>query len=170
MYQFNNGLDCSAFVGWTIYNTVNTKSGNQSFTKNSGVEAVSLANRGFGKVKAASQITSYRPGDIMYINGHIWICLGQCSDKSVVILHASPNGVQLNGTYTPAGRKKSKAYRLAKAYMQKYYPGWKWDDFSRNYYGRYNQFRWSYGSGKLMKDPDGWRLKSAEQILKLLYQ
>ena len=168
-YEFKNGLDCSGFVGWTVYNTVNTKSGNQSFTMQSGSEAVSLANRGFGTLTAASRIKSYQPGDIMYINGHIWICMGQCRDGSVVILHSSPNGVQINGTQTPAGKGDSTASRLAKKYMAKYYPGWKWPVVTHYYYGQYNQFRWTYGSKKLMRDPDGWRSKTAGQILKLLF-
>ena len=169
MYQFRDGLDCSGFVGWTVYNTVNTKSGNQSFTMQSGSEAVSLANRGFGTLTAAGSIKKYHPGDIMYINGHIWICMGQCKDGSVVILHSSPNGVQINGSQTPSGNGDSIASRLAKKYMKKYFPGWKFDVVTHYYYGKYNQFQWTYGKKKLMDDPDGWRDKTGGQILKLLF-
>ncbi len=44
------------------------------------------------------------PGDIGYDDGHTWIILGQCSDKSAVIVHSTPNaGCQIAGTCTPDG-------------------------------------------------------------------
>ena len=46
-----------------------------------------------------------KPGDIGYNDGHTWIVLGQCSDKSVVIVHSTPQaGVQISGTTTPTGK------------------------------------------------------------------
>lgn len=47
--------------------------------------------------------------------------LGQCADKSVVILHCTPNaGVQISGTPTPDGTYGSQAIKLAELYMAKY--------------------------------------------------
>lgn len=31
-----------------------------------------------------------QPGDIGYDDGHTWIILGQCPDKSAVVIHSTP--------------------------------------------------------------------------------
>ena len=62
-----------------------------------------------------------KPGDIGYNSGHTWIVIGQCSDKSVVIVHSTPQaGVQISGTTTPTGNYSSQAVALAKKYMAMY--------------------------------------------------
>lgn len=56
------------------------------------------------------------PGDIGYDDEHTWMILGQCKDKSAVILHSTPNaGVQISGTPTPDGNYGSQAIALQKS-------------------------------------------------------
>ena len=71
-----------------------------------------------------------RPGDVVSIPGHVWICLGQCGDGSAVILHSTPSpsvtgrpggGVQLS---VMGERENCLAVQLARWYMGRYYPEW----------------------------------------------
>ena len=75
--------------------------------------------------------------------GHVWICIGKCEDVSVVFVHSSPPGVQINGTTTPDGKEDSMAIKLATHYMTKYYQEWaeEYPKFSRNedYLTKYSQ-------------------------------
>ena len=34
---------------------------------------------------------TFKVGDIVSCTGHIWICLGVCSDGSLVIIHSTPS-------------------------------------------------------------------------------
>ena len=34
--------------------------------------------------------TNYYPGDIVSMNGHVWMCLGKCSDGGILLVHTSP--------------------------------------------------------------------------------
>jgi hypothetical protein len=52
----------------------------------------------------------------------VYIVIGQCDDGSVLLVHSSPAGVQINGTTTPSGENDSKAIILATKYMHEYYP------------------------------------------------
>ena len=173
-YQTRNGLDCSGFVGWTIYNAFNTKSGNSGYVYLAQTMTRVFSGKGWGSYKAAGAVRDYRPGDIMSTSaGHVYIVLGSCSDGSVVFVHSSPCGVQINGTYTPSGRKDSKAVKLAEKYLKKYYPKWykKFPKCSRDtsYLTQYSQMRWYLTGNCMMSDPDGYAKKNAEQILKDLF-
>lgn len=172
-YQINNGLDCSGFVGWTLYNVFNTENGKDGFVMSSTKMAREFANRGFGSFKDKSEVTDYKAGDIMSGPGHVWICIGQCEDGSVVFVHSSPPGVQINGTTTPDGNEDSMAIKLATRYMKKYYPEWasKYPKFSRNadYLTKYSQMRWTVDGTGVLTDPDGYFEKSVEEILADLF-
>ena len=98
------------------------------------------SGKGMGTVVSQAQLASSNwklyPGDIGYNSGHTWIVLGQCSDKSVVILHCTPNaGVQISGTPTPSGTYGSQAIKLAETYMSRYPGASKYDyhESSGNY-------------------------------------
>lgn len=130
------GLDCSGFVGWTLYNTFENKSGEEGYVGSSTKIAKGLYNRGWGDFSqevAPSDTNSYklRPGDVVSIKGHVWISLGTCDDGSVLIVHSTNGFVSRTGQ--PGGgvaigaigtSKDCEAYRLADAYMSRYYPEW----------------------------------------------
>lgn len=109
----------------------------------------------------------------MSSSGHVWMVVGQCNDGSVVLLHSSPPGVQLAGTPTPSGKTNSRAVKLAATYMKKYFPKWyrKYPDcsVSYQYLTQYAQMRWDVSGKSVMSDPEGYRNKNANQILKDLF-
>ncbi len=175
-YQVYDGLDCSGYVGWTLYNTFNTTNGNEGYVMLAQVMARTFANYGWGSYTAAGAVKNFKAGDIMSLaSGHVYIVVGECSDGSVVLLHSSPKGVMISGTYTRSGAKNSQAVRLATKYMKRYYPAWyaKFPEVSRNtdYLTKYSQMRW-YIKGKktMLTDPDGYRDKSASKVLKDLFK
>lgn len=165
------GLDCSGFVGWAAYQVMQTKS-----------------NLGFGYTVVSGDIGSYysntlkwgtivnqsylskngwtlKPGDIGYNDGHTWIVLGQCSDKSVVIIHSTPQaGCQISGTTTPEGNYSSQAVTLAKKYMSMYsgYSKFSYHPSCGNYIRNGNYLRWNSST---LSDPDGYANMTADQIL-----
>lgn len=173
-YQSRNGLDCSGFVGWTIYNAFNTKSGNRGYVCLAQQMTRVFSSKGWGSYTAAGAVKNYRAGDIMSTSdGHVYIVLGSCSDGSVVLIHSSPSGVQINGTYTPSGKQNSYAVQLATKYMKKYYPKWyaKFPNCSRgtSYLTRYSRMRWKLSGNCMMSDPDNYANKNAKQILMDLF-
>lgn len=131
------GLDCSGYLGWTLYNTFHTESDGTGYVGGSTGFAKRLAaEMGLGDwtqdvVKPdGTAKTAMKPGDIMSINGHVWISLGTCDDGSVVIAHSTPSlsrtgqpggGVQIGAIGTD---ENCEAYRLADKYMSEYYPEW----------------------------------------------
>ncbi len=169
------GLDCSGYVGWAVYNTINTENNLEGYVSSSKKIASNLAAKGWGFLAPKNSFTDYLAGDIMSAScndcAHVWICIGQCDDGSVVFVHSSPPGVQISGTYTRAGNKNSQAVTLANQYMKKYYPQWyeKYPDSSRNqsYLSHYDRFRWT--DGIMLSDPDGLRNMKAEDVLKSLF-
>ena len=82
-YQIHDGLDCSGFVGWVTYNTMETKDGQPGYVKESGKQIQWFEKKGFGKVIQADAITTYHPGDLMANQDHIFIVLGQYKDGSL---------------------------------------------------------------------------------------
>ena len=175
-YQIKNGLDCSGYVGWVIYNTFNTTSGNSGYVMLAQQMASRFSGYGWGSYKPASAVTDFKAGDIMSLaSGHVYIVVGQCSDGSVVLLHSSPCGVMISGTTTRSGSTGSEAISLANKYMKTYYPQWyaKFPNCTRgaSYITQYSQMRWYIGTKKsMLSDPDGYRSKSAKQILKNLFK
>lgn len=178
-YQIHDGLDCSGYVGWCVYNVMNIQNNQPGYVLSASKQAKKFSRLGFGKYRSASKVRNYKAGDIMSSTcsccGHVWIVIGQCQDGSVVLVHASPPGVQINGTTTPDGKKNSQAYRLAKKYMKKYYPSWhqKYAEVSRGpaYLSHYGQMRWNTTGGAVyLSDPEKYQKMSAEKILKDLFK
>ena len=164
-YMIHNGLDCSGFIGWSLFNLIpNT----QGYVMKSGVLTKTLAGYGWGAWYPKSTVKTHIAGDIMGMTGHVWISLGTCDDGSVLILQSSPPGVSLYGTQS--GNQKTKAVKLAENYIHKYYPGWyeKFPNCKRwsSYLTSYDMFRWNE---KFLPDPDGYRKMSPEEILKDLF-
>lgn len=172
-YQIEDGLDCSGYIGWCIYNILNTENGREGYVMNAGKMAENFAGRGWGTFKEHSKIMDYRAGDIMSSVGHVYMVVGQCNDGSVVLLHASPPGVQLCGTPSGRGNCNSKAVSLARKYMKRYYPEYykKYKNCSRDssYLKDYDQMRWDISGKAIMEDPEGYAEKTAEKILKDLF-
>lgn len=171
-YEIENGLDCTGYIGWVIYNVFNTESGNDGYVYFAKDIVYNLASLGLGTAIDRGQLTDRIPGDIMgsSIANHAWINIGMCEDGSVVLLHSSPPGVGLCAA-SATGNGTSKADELVRYYMSKYYP---------EYYGRYSVstrgssyltdydcFRWDRA---VLDDPEGYRNMTAEQILSDLFE
>ena len=185
-YNYNNyrdlttanrikGLDCSGFVGWASYQVMHTKSGEGGgYTVVSGDIGSYYQNTlKWGRIVNQNYLSQTKwkmqPGEIGYDSGHTWIVLGQCSDKSAVIVHSTPQaGCQIAGTCTPDGDYDSQAVALAKTYMSRYkgYTKYEYHPSCGNYIRRGNYLRW-YSS--TLSDPDGYKNKTAAQILADLY-
>lgn len=180
-YDYNNyrdlsvsnrakGFDCSGFVGWSAYQVMQTKSGvGSGYTVVSGEIGSYYKSLGWGTVLNQAALSkagwTLKPGDIGYNSGHTWIVIGQCSDKSVVIVHSTPQaGVQISGTTTPTGNYSSQAVALAKKYMAMYsgYNKFNYHTSSGNYIRNGNYLRWNSST---LSDPDGYLNKTADQIL-----
>jgi hypothetical protein len=113
----------------------------------------------------------FTPGDVVSKSGHVWIVIGQCSDGSVVVIHATPPYIQLGGTVSSTGSINSEAIELANEYMKMYYPvayeryGVKVLD--RSYLTGVNHFTWS---SSILSDSEGYRRKKPAEILNDLFQ
>ena len=121
-YQIHDGLDCSGFVGWAVYNVFETESGREGYVYASDDTAKTYASFGWGDFTPKSKVKDWKPGDVASMSGHVWICLGTCEDESVLLVHASPPGVRLCGTKGKKGT--SQAVALAEKTMQAYWPDW----------------------------------------------
>ena len=165
------GLDCTGYIGWTIYNLFNDKDGKQGYVFNSDVLGEKLKELGLGAVTCAENVTNYRAGDIFYSekNKHAFICIGQCEDKSIVLAHSSPPGVMISGTVTPEGKNQSIAQNIANEFMCKCFPKWyakfPVTDRGKDYLEGYNRFRFYK---VIVSDPDEFSLMSPQRILKSL--
>jgi glucan-binding YG repeat protein len=184
-YDYNNyrdlsastrakGLDCSGFVGWAAYQVMQTKSGvGSGYTVVSGDIGSYYVSLGWGSIVTQSALSSsswtLKPGDVGYNSGHTWIVIGQCSDKSVVIVHSTPNaGCQIAGTPTPSGDYSSEAAALAKKYMSKFsgYYKYNYNTTTGNYIRNGNYLRWNSAT---LSDPDGYSSMTADEILADLF-
>ena len=173
-YRIHDGLDCSGYVGWCIYNIRNTANGKKGYVYNASKQAKKFSEMGFGAFTPKESVKDHKAGDIMSSSGHVWITVGQCSDKSVVLLHASAPGVTLAGTAAPSGKKNSEAYKLAKRYMKKYYKSWysRYPDAFRgtSYLTEYSRMRWdTVSENAVLTDPDGLTDMTAEEVLRYLF-
>ena len=175
-YRYGAGLDCSGFVGWTLYNTMYSQNNQNWLCWTSGKTALKYieegwATEGFDKEKDKIKKKFY-PGDVVSMDGHVWISLGQCSDGSVLLVHSSPNGVQIAGTVTSKGKGNSEAYQLADKYMKKYYPNWPYATVccGKNYLkGLISVAHWKVsGSGAKLSDPEGYQNMTPAQVLQNL--
>lgn len=169
LYQIHNGLDCSGYIGWLLYNLLETENGKEGYVMSSSQMAKRFSELGFGEYTPAGQVTDWQAGDIMSMNGHAWMALGTCEDGSVVLLHASPPGVILSGTKLPDG-SESIAVQLASHYMKTYYPEWyaRYPDTSRphSYLTNSHRMRWYKD---VLSDEEGLRELSADEVLAWMY-
>lgn len=175
-YHIHEGLDCSGYIGWVVYNTLETENGREGYVYPAQDFAEKLAEQGLGTKINKEEVSAYCPGDIMSSRSdhHVWISLGGCSDGSVVLVHSSPPGVRLCGTAAADGYADSEAVHIAERFMQRFYPEWyeKFPDCSKNasYLTNYDQFRWNISESGVMSDKEGFSELTPEEILtELLY-
>lgn len=168
-YQIHDGLDCSGYVGWAVYNILETENGQDGYVLGATKMAREYADRGFGEYIPTAELTCWLPGDIMSMDGHVWIVVGMCDDGSVLFLHASPPGVIFCGTNLADG-SKSQAVKLAEEIMSTHYPDWyaKFPKCSRSY--SYLTQSWAMRwSRDILSDEDGVTDMSADEIVALIY-
>ena len=185
------GLDCSGYVGWTLYNTFENENGKEGYVFSSTENSRRLSDRGWGSLRQKVPGTDKRddssvhPGDVISIKGHVWLSLGTCKDGSVLMVHSTPSvsragqpggGVQIGAV---GYSKDCKAYKLAMEYMSEFYPEW-YDRYEADikspavFFGFEGDeagiFSWdtSGGSGGLT-DPEGVRNMDPVKLLKVLY-
>ena len=147
-----------------LYNTLYTQSGGSWLVYQSTEVASKYNSKGWVSLSTNNGNASFKPGDVVSMNGHVWISLGECSDGSVLLVHSSPKGVQISGT---SGRAAS----LATHYMKKYFPEWPYAarTVSSSYLSYAGKARWKVsGAGHILDDPDGLQKMSADQIMKFL--
>ena len=185
-YDYNNyrdlsaanrakGLDCSGFVGWAAYQVMQTKSGvGYGYTVVASDVGSAYKSNGWGAVGNQTWLANhdykFLPGDVGFNEGHVWIVLGQCKDKSLVIVHSTPQaGCQIAGTPTPSGNYSSEAIELAKKYMSRFpgYTKYHYNTSSGHYIKNGSYFRWNRTT---LADPDGYTNMTADQILKDLFE
>lgn len=186
------GLDCSGYVGWVIYNVVNTESGKEGYVLSASKMAKYFASKGWGSF--SKQIGSTMedakgdllPGDIVSKSGHVWICLGTCEDGSVVIAHSSPTksrtgqeggGVQIGAL---GESEDCEAYKLADYYMKTYFSKWyaRYPATLKNFYeytdfssGDTGIFSWrTSGTNAFLSDPEGIRSMTAKEVLEFIFK
>ena len=171
-YQIHDGLDCSGYVGWVIYNVFETTNGSSEedgYVLKATSMAETFAGLGWGTYQKASDVTEWKPGDIMSMEGHVWICLGMCEDGSVLLMHSSPPGVRISGTYMADGRK-SQAVELAEQCMRENYPLWYADypecGVKNNYLTTAAQMRWN----DTLSDEYGIQEMDAYEVVEFLFQ
>ncbi len=180
------GLDCSGYIGWTLYNTAHERSGEDGFVSSSTGLAAKLATRGYGALikPQAGEAPRLSPGDIVSISGHVYLSLGRCADGSTLIAHSTPSpsragqpggGVQIGAVGADEG---CEAYRLADGIMASFYPAWSrrypaclkspsvYFDFRKEGTG---VFRWRPGVVGGLTDPEGLQGADACQTAQLLF-
>lgn len=189
------GVDCSAYIGWVVYNVMHTESTTNDKSDGYVMSAVKMAktfaDKGWGEF--TRDIKSFKPGDIFSMSGHVWTVLGVCNDGSIVFLHSTPSyskagqgggGVQLSALNPNSDNDKNcEAYKLVTKYMTKYYPEWstRYDAVLRSYdsyatpaSGSTFKVTWSGNfswnlDGTGLTDPDGYANMSAAEILADLF-
>lgn len=166
------GLDCSGYVGWVMYNYMQragVSRESDNFVFKAGQQAKMFADMNLGTFTNYTDVTDFMPGDIMSSSNHVYIVVGSCQDGSLVLLHSSPPGVQLCGTYSKSGSRFSDGIYIAREYMLFYHTDW-YDKFGgcirdTSYLTEYSQFRWHLFDSSLMSDPDNLLIKSPREIL-----
>ncbi len=168
-YQIRDGLDCSGYVGWAVYNTLETENGKEGYVTSSTKMAEEYALLGLGTFTAAEDVADHKAGDVMSRNGHVWIVVGTCADGSVLMLHSSPPGVMFSGTRLPGGGD-SEASLLAERIMAERYPEWyaRFPKCSRSnkYLEDSSAMRWHR---HVLADEEGLSEMTAEEIVALIF-
>lgn len=185
------GLDCSGYVGWTLYNVMNTENGLDGCVMGSTKTAKKLADNGWGEwtqdlarpVDYAG--SDFHPGDVFSISGHVWICVGTCDDGSLLILHStaadSRTGQPGGGPELSAiGEDEScEAYQLADRYMSEYFPEWyerypvalkEYEQYTSVENENAGKFSWNLtGENGGLSDPDHYSDMTPKEILEDLF-
>ena len=166
-YKIHDGLDCSGYIGWILYNlfnTENSQSESDGYVMKSTLMAKTLADYGWGELIPASETTEWKPGDICSMSGHVWLSLGTCQDGSVMLLHASPPGVRICGTAS-GDDEKTDAVILAEEWMSGCYPEWyaKFPkcNVNNSYLTTSDVMRWNSDT---LNDAEQFQSMSAEEI------
>ena len=187
---YYGGIDCSAFVGWSVYNVMHTENStvadSEGYVMSATKQAKNFAteqNWGTWSQEKPFEPKHFQTGDIFSMNGHVWICLGKCEDGSLVILHSTPSdsingegggGVQINGV---GESENCQAVKLAEEYMSKYYPQW-WERYHEVYksFSSYTQYsgdaagKFSWDLNNTLSDPEGYADMKADAILADLFK
>lgn len=170
-YQIHDGLDCTGYVGWVVYNLMEKEDGiGSGYVFKSTETAEIYSGMGFGVFTPAEEITKRYPGDVMSMEGHAWIVIGECSDGSVVLINSTPPGVVIKGTRLADG-SVSEAVALAEQYMSAYYPDWyaRYPDCSASYEYLPRSSSMSWGDD-VLSDPEGLRDMNAADVLKVMFE
>lgn len=141
-YRIHDGLDCSGYIGWLLFNTFFSSAspddasayshlfpGSFKYPENGFVMpaakiAETLSECGFGtRFSSPSFHNSFSPGDICSMPGHVFLSYGTCHDHSVLLVHSSPPGVRICGTLDAFGQE-TRAVELATSIMKTKYPVW----------------------------------------------
>ena len=186
------GFDCSSYLGWVLYNILNVESGKRSLNLSSTNVAKTYARWRYGtftrRVFQPKQHknSQFKPGNIVSVCGHVWICLGTCKDGSILFIHSVPS-CSIHGRYAGGGvqmsaigkSKQCDAYRLANFYMRKYYPEWykRYRPVLCNYNMYFNtkhqdagMFQWNLTGSGLLRDPHNYVNKYPHEILKDIFR
>ena len=167
------GLDGSGYIGWVLYNTLKTKNGQEGFVMSAGAYDEKLSEMGLGKRTPKEDVTVRRPGDIMcsQSDGFCYIVLGVCSDGSVLLVGSTPPGVRICGTPTSGGNVDSEAILLAEQIMNDHYGSWyrRFPDCAKGTAYLVNYDKFSPDTNAYIKDSEGMRNMSAEQIVGILF-
>lgn len=165
-YQIHDGLDCSGYIGWVVYNVLENESGKEGYVDSSTKMADLFAQKGLGNVEEINAETIFYPGDIVSMDGHVWMVLGMCEDGSVLLSHSSPPGVRISGTEKDGG--SSQAVLLANEVMSTYYPKWyeKYPECAvKENYLSGKVFRWN----ETLRDDESVRDMTAEEVVGMLF-
>lgn len=169
-FQIHDGLDCSGYMGWVLYNLMEDEDGRPGYVCSATEMAADCAKRGFGTFTPIGEVTHWQAGDVMSSRGHVWLVVGTCPDGSVVLLHSSPPGVRLSGTKLEGQDTPSQAEALAIQYMSLYYPAWqeRYPDVSKpaDYLTGSARMRWH---STILSDAEGLAALDAAGVLKKLF-
>ncbi len=152
-YQIHQGLDCSGYISWVLYNIFPLKT---DYVVQAEVYASHLASLDLGTFTPADEVDHIKAGDILSTEtGHVILALGEYPDGSRLLLHASPPGVRLSGT-------KGQAYQEALRFQKN-----GWDPLAKEDYLHYDRFRFH---PDILLDPNGWSDLSPDEIAEKLDQ
>lgn len=168
-FQREDGLDCSGYLGWCVYNVMENKSGKKGYVVKSTCMALNYSKRGWGTFTEVGKVREFKAGDIMSMEGHVWMVVGRCKDGSVVFLHATPPGVSLAGTLLADG-SESEATKLAESYMSRYFPDWyeKFPDCKKDYTYLTGSASMSWNQ-KTLRDREGLTQMDAKGVLEWMF-